>query len=139
MSTDERLARLGLAHLKDQPEELRRALEERARQHAAEVEEWHASRANAETHSAVRRPWLEEGLAWGDEATVMDADSVIARAATELNQFLRMSSGAPMSASKRNRLRRHVDALSALMPEEGVSKGYAAHTLSLAERLLEEP
>jgi hypothetical protein len=83
MSTDERLARLGLAHLKDKPDELRRALEESARRYEQEVEEWSASRHGEEPPPGVRRPWLEEGLAWGDDATVMDADAVVARVATE--------------------------------------------------------
>jgi hypothetical protein len=51
---------------------------------------------------------------------------------------LRIYERSPLTASRRNRLRRHVDALAAKLPKEGVAKSYAQHTLSLAERLLEE-
>lgn len=40
MSTESRLARLGLLHLKDKPEELEKALAERTKQREAEEKEW---------------------------------------------------------------------------------------------------
>lgn len=42
MSTDDRLARLGLLHLKDKPEELAKALNEGVEQYDEEVRVWHA-------------------------------------------------------------------------------------------------
>ena len=44
MSSDERLDRLGLLHLKDNPEELEKELQMRIEQQEREEEAWHRAR-----------------------------------------------------------------------------------------------
>lgn len=44
MSSDERLERLGLSHLRDKPEELKAALEAILKRHDKKVERWREER-----------------------------------------------------------------------------------------------
>lgn len=59
MATDERLARLGLLHLKDKPQELDAELARRAAAYQADVDAWHKTRAAAASephHSSEQEP-----------------------------------------------------------------------------------
>jgi hypothetical protein len=55
VSTDERLDRLGLRHLKDKPEELKRALDEADKKYEEEVAAWREKMAAEEAKTKKQK------------------------------------------------------------------------------------
>ena len=59
MSTEDRLARLGLLHLKDKPEELKQALDEGIADYDRGVAAWHEQRARLAREALEQAPLVQ--------------------------------------------------------------------------------
>jgi hypothetical protein len=151
MSTEERLSRLGLLHLKDNPEALAKALQASADQYAKQVEAWHTQRRSrsAEAAGTLTAPpglassdyhWLAPELARIQEDSEPDHDRELQILGGELFDMLASWSIATAIEP------RAVDALNVLTAKlrrtietSDATNGFSAAIVELALRALERP